>query len=297
MSLVSSTWRYRSLLGTSQHPIQRIAQKRLQSLLNGRVHYESYASLHPSLDSASPESGLYGNAAGTGTSPSRLESTLIAISEALERWALFANLREVGRDFERLGFDTVPSSIGMAAFPGNAARATQSALHEARERWLVSTWWNGGGGIRVCRRSPAVDSFFLACPWPETQVCLSRTVWNSETGEKCYGFGASHSMDGAETSALRELERNVRALRKGANALSKLTSIERRLLWCSGTAGNSGVQDRIDVSLGKPAPSCPELIVDSEVVGPWTRWTTVWRCLYPMPSNAIDPGITAHLLF
>jgi hypothetical protein len=73
------------------------------------------------------------------------------------------------------------------------------------------------------------------------------------------------------------------ALVKAANFL------ERRAVHFSTETGYAQFRDRLARKPDKPAPSWRP-VFDGEIRGPWSRWTTVWRCAVAMPTAAyLDP--------
>lgn len=290
--------RYRAILERDGGPIESILVAR-SSMSDGTPCFESVASLSAGLrPPRRTDRVLYEDVDGAGTAPYRSQAVHIAVSEALERWAYFG-VRE-GPLRKRLGFDVEDSTNGMAAFPGwTAAPARANAMLESIERWALGQWWEGrlranpldlppdlGGGIEI-------DS-----PLPGTSVVVR---WRRCTSSRRmgYGFAARPRLAAAWAKADVELSRNIRALERlppaawdalDGQRLARLDRNERRLVFFSTEHGVQTFLERVSKSVGENSRAAPpQVLVDEEVRGPWSRYAQVWR-------YQLDPGRNSGLL-
>lgn len=277
-------FRYRNILEKDGGPVRKVNASE-GALWDGSSRFFAAASLVPSLRPAGPKRlALYDDDDGGGTHPSKNMACFIAISEALERWAYYATRR--GERRSEFGFDREDSTTGMAAFPGfTPSPARERARHEAAERWGLLEWWQGklparGLGLS-CSRAEAAE---VITPFPDTRLVI---LWTKcpESGAYAYGFAGAGDIRKAVDRAGVELTRNITVLDRRASSSEsgpvKLMG-ERRLVRFSTADGFNAFQSRLEAS--KALSSCPETpgsIVDAEVPGPWSRYTQVWRVLYP----------------
>lgn len=292
--------RYRNILAADGGPIQRLDIG--PGTLLDRTHcFHSNAFLQPHLRSSfQPSSVLYGDIDGGGTSESKIVACHIAVSEALERWAYYATRNSDRRS--RYAFDIADNTSGMAAFPGLSSRpARRAAWLEAVERWSLCQWWSG----RLAARSKAATSWSPGCleilvPFTGCSVVI---LWApvGESDRRTYGFAAGPTVKAAIKRATIELSRNSVAIQKLLDRGSKhgtpiepedVTSpAEQSLVYFSEPHGGGlfdrRVFDSLRLSAAEQHP--PALIVDSEIDGPWSRYTTVWRILF-----YLDPEIRAQ---
>ncbi len=230
-----------------------------------------------------PKYHLYGNPDGTGTDKYKSVACYKAISEALERWAFYQTKDE---NVIKYGFDVDPSTTGMAAYPGLfKSQARNIAMLEALERWVISEWWSG-----------CLSSFTLAdVQLPQNIVIeivgygVVAVIWNqldSSSQNIAYGFAAGSSAKLAIEKAECELQRNIFVLKnyfekESQINLSMLSLQEQRLVWFSKPEGHRLFLDRVSKSkLDMQTNKIPKLLVDKEVIGPWSSYATVWRCLF-----------------
>lgn len=254
-------------------------------LFGGRRCYNASARL---VDGLRPSSAvplvLYSDDDGSGTDASRSVACYKAISEAIERWAFYSvSSSQEAREF---GFDVEPTTDGMAAFPGfgpSGARGTARA--EALERWAVLEWWRGSLAARS-RPVPFKGASGLEILTP-VRGCAVAILWTAglECPGAAYGFAGAADFPAAAEKALVELSRNQRVLKaRGARTSPAPPEAggERRLVWFSEAQGHASFLERAARSLEIPEGrgSSPRLLVDREVLGPWTRYAKVWRSLY-----------------
>ncbi|MGK5083671.1 hypothetical protein WDW37_10235 [Bdellovibrionota bacterium FG-1] len=293
-------WKYRNIRSDQGGPIEKLLVQPV--VLSSRMPaFEALAKLDvrllPDRERVGKEPvSIYGHFEGAGTSKYRSIACYKAISEALERWAL-KSLRgqESGNAY---GFDIDPYSNGMAAFPGlTRANARHIAFREGIERWSIIAWWNGEIGAREVQLPiPDVQVFHLQTVVPnvETVVLFAHSPAHRAG---CYAFGGGATFSAAVEKALVELERNQRALdhyygKTGLtpdnawHAIDELSDIfERRLLYFSSKRGIVDFFDKVQRDANRVSPGLPRLIVDSEILGPWSRYATIWRCLFQFPSR------------
>jgi hypothetical protein len=225
---------------------------------------------------------LYGEAHGMGSAATKAEAIYCAISEALERWA-WQSAGSNPRNREALRFDLDPSTSGFAAFPGLGLQgARKRAYFEAAERWSLCTWWEG----RLEHQFMTMDDtkgVQIQSPIPGVSVVV---VWSENDSLRSYGFAASHTALSATEKAKVELRRNQDVLsfyRDEKNRIAKqdLSLNERRLAFFAEPAGVRLFSER----LARPGTSSPPpaLTVDQAVLGPWSQYAHVWRCLFDSP--------------
>ena len=203
------------------------------------------------------------------------------------------------RDFDRdlYGFDRDSSSNGMAAFPGLlASQCRTKAYWEALERYCVIAWWDG--------RLTASER---PTPWPEVHAVqiehpLRRGVMVI-LYKKCtpgdffsYGHAAGRDFASASQRASIELCRNEYVLRCfrathpsfTADDLPEIKDIfERRLVFFSLPNGHALFQEhlRLPVQTRRPATP-PKVMFDGPILGPWSRYATVWRVAFELPTES-----------
>lgn len=260
-------------------------------LWDGTPCFDAGARLRQGLrPTETPRLQLYAALDGGGTASSRTVACFKAISEALERYAFFE--ASVGRDREAYGFAVDDSTTGMAAFPGlTAAPARAIARLEAIERWAVLEWWRGALPARVRgQATPDGGSLEVVTPFRNCSVAV---LWHrsKESGLLSYGFAAAEDPARSAAKAAIELTRNLRVLgaffkessvRPDSYDRTTLDSyMERRLIFFSTSEGVRLFQERVATSLGlDPRPGAePEVLIDREILGPWSRYAHVWRIL------------------
>lgn len=248
--------------------------------IEGEKFFEAFAHLDETTTGFRSENGmLYGDAHGMGTARTKAEAIFKAISEALERWAWFSATRDPKLHSD-LRLDLDSSTTGFAAFPGLGVQGARKRAHfEASERWALSAWWEGKTthkGITVLDQ----EGIELKTGIPGTAVVI---LWKNFSNLRAYGFAASFSARAAAEKAVVELRRNIEALKHfqdNAEAINteELSLTEKRLRFFAETKGRELFNQR----LAHQGNSCaaPKLIVDMGVVGPWTQYAHVWRCLF-----------------
>jgi len=291
MEVNLAPWRYRNALVSDGGPIARIAARRTQSSFKDRK-YEAFAYLDPAF-TPRPDTLLYGKADGTGSSSSYAEASYKAISEALERWAFAITISSP--EAARYGFDRNPTTTGMAAFPGifrNSPR--RIAFNEAVERWSLCSWWEGKlAATPVHLETAEISAIAINTPWSDRSVVI--LYGTTPGGAHCYSFACEKDVLAASRKARIEYERNFEILEHLSQQASQSVKItdpfELRLLYFSREPGRSHFNEVLTRSLKitSSAPR-PALIVDCDIPGPWSRYASIWRCLFERDeAEALSP--------
>jgi hypothetical protein len=282
--------RYARILVGQQGPIERITTARLETGHGPVIQANAWLSRHLNLERSRTK--IFGDADGTGTHDTALVARHKAISEAIERWALYF-LQQSGNTAEN-GLETDPTSTGMAAFPGLFSKAARKrARAEAIERFCLVEWWNGTLRSRpVANGETSSTGIEIENPIDRHRVVV---LWKQcEGGFFAYGFAGQPSLKGALQQAAVELERSAMVLsrfhlKNPGFELGDLDSIEnameRRVLYFSLQDGNRQFKGRVQASAKEWRGPPPRPVVDMELRGPWSRYATVWRVLYPTQTN------------
>lgn len=96
-----------------------------------------------------------------------------------------------------------------------------------------------------------------------------------------YGFAAHKNFKNAYQKALIELDRNYRVLKnyyKNKPVLEEYR--EKRVVHFSSELGFQEFARKVLNNASIVDGVKPELILDSEIPGPWTKWRRVWRVLF-----------------
>lgn len=291
-------WRYRRIFSKQGGPITRIEFSEFPVL--GQRCFQANAYLAPYLTGKPrPELHLYSNADGTGTHLSPMVARYMAISESIERWAFHVKVRDFDRDL--YGFDRDASSNGMAAYPGFFARQCRTrAYWEALERYGVVAWW--AGRLAAHERPtkwPGVHAVQVEHPLGRgAMVILYKKCIPGDFYS--YGHAAGRTFASASQRAAIELCRNEYVLRSfrathpgfGANDLSQIKDLfERRLIYFSLPDGHALFQERLR-SRPERLAGRPKTIFDGQIIGPWTRYATVWRVAFELPTESyLEPKL------
>lgn len=285
-----AAWKYRRVLFEDGGPIEQISVRK-QEIRPGVIGYEALAYLREDLREKCETYSVYGNPDGTGSAHYRYDAAHVAISEALERWAFYV-LRN-GSCASNFYFDLEPTTTGMAAFPGFFASSVSTrARYEAIERWSLCSWWEGRlSARRVLLEQDGHSAVELLTPWmPTTSTVL---LWGPVGVLDCvtYGFATASSLKLALERAWIEKFRNDAVLkafvgRKEIKDITHLVSTvtltqEKRFLFFSSRPGHAKFLERIVDSINTPLAHCikPRILFDAEILGEWSRYTTVWRCV------------------
>ncbi|MEX0325974.1 MAG: hypothetical protein AB3N33_07805 [Puniceicoccaceae bacterium] len=266
--------------------------------IQGKRLHQATASLSRHLNLNRVENQIFANADGTGTDASPMVARHKAISEALERWAYHYINQKGHRSLH--GFKEDDTTSGMAAFPGLSRRpARELARLEAVERYCLVHWWSRWLGHQPLKTSiPGEHAIRIDNPISEAAVVL---CWRtSPCGWTAYGTAAAPKPRSALWKATIEMERAIAALEyfKQENPsfseadLPALTNhLERRLLHFAMPSGQAAFVERLKMDTGTHGNTSPAPLVDGEIGGPWERYATVWRTLYPVRSREhLNPG-------
>lgn len=225
---------------------------------------------------------------GAGSHTSVQVACHMAISEAIERWAVFF-CRAEGQARGGSGVDA--SSNGFAAFPGVYRRqARRAALCESIERHCLISWWEGLlPHYALSDPFPGVRAIRIENPYTSHEVVV---LWTEDAGRYAYSFGAAERLDRAIWRALVELHRTRKLVSGlvdsglGRGDGSSLGHIyERRLMYFSGEAGVRKFIDRLESEVGSSSSSRAfDFIYDGPVLGEWDRYASVWRTIIRPPS-------------
>jgi hypothetical protein len=283
-------FRYSQVLTTQQGPIERIEYGRVK--IAGHALYHANAYLSGTLHLQKAPLQIYNNADGSGTHRSPILARYLAISEAIERWALYF-LNQTNH-LKPYGFDVDHSSCGMSAFPGLfKGQARKRAMSEAAERFCLVSWWHGDlPAKRIQVPNYDCEGIEIRNPASRDRVVL---LWKElKSGFFVYGFSGSRKFKDACWKADIEMERTSRALQKfftenpgfEKDDLSVIENHqERRVVYYSLPEGHREFLNRVD----GPQPGTERKkvlpVIDCEVPGPWGKYATVWRVIYPMPTR------------
>lgn len=291
--------RYAKVHSGQGGPITKLTHR--ESLRLGEKVHEAFATLATDIMPRSQnQSNLYGKSHGTGTSFSRTGAIYRAISEALERWAWFESGNSPALH-NALRFDIDDSTTGFAAYPGIMASSSRvNALYEAAERWSINAWWQERVGQRDITDKmpwPNVNGVEILAPFAN---CATALVWADVAGLRAYGFASGAHTQSASLRAAVELGRNIQVLEyfltvRGSPAGNPYTRNERRLLFFASDAGKNLFDRRLH-KWTADTPTAPKLLVDQPVIGPWTKYTHVWRCLFD-PAGLHDTGTDDYFHF
>lgn len=293
-----AAWKYRNIAAKYGGPIKKLLWKRLIiTEYRTTEMFEVDAYLDDSLTHGKKGNTFYGAGDGSGTSKCRAVASYKAISESLERWAFYEVCNSNKKAF--YGYDIEPSTTGMAAYPGlTSKQARRNARLDSIERWSLTALWKGLIGIRSkFKFNRTVDTLIVESPFRHTEVVLLHYQTNN-TRAHVYAFAAEDSINLAIEKALIELDRNIRVLSGEtykkvvdfSSAMPTLTNIyEKRLLFFSTAEGYDLFVSKVGGTEAKKDRihqiSMPRVVVDSEIKGPWSKYTCVWRFLYEPVSN------------
>jgi ribosomal protein S12 methylthiotransferase accessory factor YcaO len=283
-------WRYRHIFAEHGGPITRIEYSEFPVL--GNRCFQANAYLAPELaGNTRPQLNLYSNADGTGTHPSAMVARYMAISEALERWAFRMKVNDFDRDL--YAFDRDESSNGMAAFPGLfSSQCRTKAYWEALERFCAIAWWDGRL-LAVVRPTKWPDVMAAQIDHPLGRGVMVILFKRCMPGDFfSYGHAAGRDFEAACQRASIELCRNEYVLRSYRAThpvftfadLPQVTDIfERRLLYFSLPEGHALFREHLQASPRLPISS-PHVMFDGPIIGPWSRYATVWRVALELPT-------------
>jgi len=279
-------FRYGRILADRGGPVERIDYGPVDVGGNGYCQANAYLSAR--LNLPREELRVFATADGTGTHRSALVARHMAISEALERWALHHLLRT--GPLGPYGLDVDSSSTGFAAFPGLLARqARRRARAEAVERFCIAQWQRGRLGSRPLAAAPdGTGGIEIDNPLGRQRVVL---LWRAVApGCHAHGSAADAALDAAVERARVEMERSATALKRfrlenPGFTEGDLDTIpdpgEREILRRSLPDGHWELLARAAARPASVMTGPLRPLVDRSVDGPWRRFAHVWRVLYP----------------
>ena len=234
----------------------------------------------------------YGKADGSGVHSSPMVARYMAISEALERWAFFD--KSQSEDLDLYGFDTDPTSNGMAAYPGLLPQKVKKlAQEEAIERFTLFSWWEGRLGAKAIR-SPWKDISLVEIThnYSGDRVIIAYT-YQPDPGFYCYGHAASEDLSTACQKAVLELFRHRKVMQlyfeRNPAPYWGYTTIrdtwEKRSIFFGLPEGHRLFKERLSKSEWAE-PLKLKTIFNGPLIGPWSKYATVWRVAYEPPSQA-----------
>ncbi len=280
--------KYSNVLSQDGGPIERLEYA--EGTLLGMPCTHATAYLQP--DFVAPELRLHSvveQPDGAGSHRFTQVACHMAISEALERWAVY-HCRESGNE-AMAGMEFDHSSNGFAAFPGLFKRqARKAAVRESIERHCLMCWWEGQLGHHILPDpSRNVLALQVENPFSSHSVVV---LWSRHSNLHSYAFGAGDSLNQAVWRALVELERieaMLDSLCKSKHTKPPLEGeirglFERRIVYFSTADGMSRFLDRLE----RPAHGGYKplkLLFDAAVAGPWDQYASVWRTIIEPPSR------------
>lgn len=227
---------------------------------------------------------IYADCDGSGTSQYKSDAIYKAISEGLERISFYQNFSS-----EKYGFEIDRSTSGMAAYPGIFKSYARSLANgEAAERWSLAGFWCGQLGVELLMENNGERVFRIRNPFSLEVILIDRQIKMDGRRIRSYGFAASKTFSKTLFKARVELDRNLEALRgfwnKGED--SQLSLIEKRLVFFSQSEGADLFESKIALAKSiLEIPSLPSLLIDTEIVGPWSAYSHVYRVLYEAPCS------------
>lgn len=283
-----SFWNYRNILTNHGGPLSRISYKEISS---GEPIYsdgfESFAYLSEDLKPSNKDFlELYGEVDGTGFSKNIQTSNNKAISEALERWAYYQTFHTIHGQ-ENYGYKIDPSTSGLAAFAEPyPIHSRRNALYEAVERISITEWWLGKlSSQRInCSFSQENLTFIRIKPILKNIETIIIHKKNITTGLHIYGFASHRSVALAIDKAAIELRRNESLLNKHwltSNKKNPDFIYEKRLIYFANDGFNS-FKERVNCSNKSNLTQASDykLKINTELIGPWSRYAKVWRCVF-----------------
>lgn len=279
-------FKYRNVLAADGGPIAKIEFQ--ESQIAGAPASEARAFLrHELLPDAHPV-----DADGAGTHASPLIARFMAISEAIERWALRALV--ASGDFARYGLDVDITSNGMAAFPGLFDwQARKRAYSEAIERHCLISWWEG--------ILPTIPLAFpglkelgveIVNPYSKHSIAILWKLCDEQFYAFAFGYG--DSIDNAVWRAGIELERAADILhhyhaRNPEPTLQEIERIDdiilRRMVYFSTRHGFKLFLQKLRNAPQCPPAQKPQVVFDGKIPGPWHKYATVWRVVFAPPTR------------
>ena len=281
--------RYRRAVCPTLGPIRNVETGWVSVLGEACAVCEAY--LIDNLIARPDRARVFGRADGTAVHASVTIARYMAISAAFERWAHLSLLQSPER--AAYGFDLDPTATGLAAFPGATARgARRCAWYNAVGRWSLLAWWEGrlASRSRLTRWGEAVEAEEILTPLSGVTTVLLHL--RLPEGFHAYAHAAGPDFDRAAAKAALRLAHNrvvlERLLRQvgavgGPNCADLADEGGRRILFFATETGHALLRRRLGAAPARPL--APQVLVDREVPGPWTRFSSLWRVLFAPPSG------------
>ncbi|MCO5142633.1 MAG: hypothetical protein M9962_06045 [Oligoflexia bacterium] len=266
--------KYANIHSSSGGPIKEILVRQLPS---GEFEAQSHLDVHFKGEYFYK---IYSSADGSGIDKNKRTAVYKSISEALERWAFRSKHKQISTNIEDL------SSDGYACYPGFFSKsAKKHALAEATERWTICAWWEEKIQHETCFTEANLSTIVISSPCAQmyTVICAEKIPYNGDYFQ-IYGFAADADLKQSKQRALIELTRsklNFEHFKKNESSLH-INTIEKKFLYFGSIEGQQSFSKRVQKKIPIKKVKEPILIYDKEVVGPWTKYGFVWRCLFDM---------------
>lgn len=224
---------------------------------------------------------------GAGCHVSPQIACYMAISEAMERWAV--HYCRARKDEGLGGIQIDGSSNGFAAFPGLFRRqARRAAFRESIERHCLICWWEGLLGHRpIDSPWPGVSAIAIDNPFSKHAVVV---IWSDTVAGHSYAFSAGDNTTHASRRALIELSRTQSLLSNLLDVEEPLIAgergdvFERRIRYFSKPEGAKQFNNRLKRDLSFSSLNT-RIQFDGPVVGPWDTYASVWRTIIEAPNQ------------
>lgn len=288
-------FRYNEILSIKNSPIEKIDVIEFKNSVGDYFEVHGWLKSKYKYDSTE-KSDLYGSCDATGSDKHLQIATWKCISELIERWAFHELLK---RETTEYGMGLDKTSTGFAAlscWPRSAVRAV--AYGEAIERWAISNWWREK--IAAYEEVKPVEDGRTGVVAIDVDRSVGRVVIVYKQAEGangkfyCYGFAHGKNLKSAIGKASVEMLRNERVLQGDCG--QEISSInDKRLMYFATEEGFLHFKSKTKPAATRSGIVPPDLIVDCEIPGDWSRYATVWRCLLPdTVYNWADPK---HFMF
>ncbi len=225
---------------------------------------------------------LYSDCDATGSDRYAHLAVWKSYSELLERWAYHDLMNRGSKEYGLIFDRTTTGFAALPCWPRYAAR--NHALSEAIERWSISNWWRGNlsASLFDYKNTANVKTVTIDISKKFGYVVISYNSFNYQNENKYfYGFAHSFNREQAYLKSLVEMERNKLVIQNFLGSNFSLKSIsDKRLHYFSTELGYAKFLNRIN-NLSNCSISLPKLLIDCHIPGPWDKFATVWRCLYP----------------
>jgi hypothetical protein len=278
--------RYAKVLSRYGGPIERVECAPIQVL--GKKCVQAVAFLRKDIIPEGARSKtLTEQPDGAGSHQITQIACHMAVSEALERWAVF-HCRAYPES-SKCGLEYDHSSNGFAAYPGLWGRQTRkAAFRESIERHCLICWWEGLLAHHpLPDLQPDIRVIQIENPFSRHAVVV---MWGMDEGRHIFAFGAGEGRQTAvwranvEMGRVRQVARDIDSQRSTHPERPLVDLFERRIHFFASEEGFSCFLDRLEQAKVKKAPKM-KLLYDGLVPGPWDAYTSVWRTVIESPSE------------